>query len=60
MLPLQVPQLDWTKTAYMGPQAHPYDRMFYDPALGNGTEGAGYTVDRWLADLAFRYEQRAH
>ena len=34
---------------------HTYDRMFFDPALGNGTNGAGYTVDKWLADLNTRY-----
>ncbi len=28
---------------------HPYDRYFYDPALGN------YTVDRYLQDLEDRY-----
>ena len=31
------------------------DRFFFDPALGNGTGGAGYTVDKWLADLNTRY-----
>ena len=36
-------------------QMHVYDRLFFDPALGNGTNGAGYTVDRWLADLNTRY-----
>lgn len=34
---------------------HTYDRMFFDPSLGNGTNGAGYTVDKWLADLNTRY-----
>ena len=49
-----------TRPYQMGPQAHPYDRMFYNPELGNGTAGAGYTVDRWLADLASRYGQITH
>lgn len=35
---------------------HPYDRFFFDPALGNGTGGAGYTVDKWLGDLNKRCE----
>ena len=51
----RVPELKWAQTAYMGPQMHPYDRMFFDPALGNGTNGSGYTVDRWLADLNVRF-----
>ena len=51
----RVPELQWAQTAYMGPQMHPFDRMFFDPALGNGTNGSGYTVDRWLADLNARF-----
>ena len=51
----RVPELKWAQTAYMGPQMHPYDRMFFDPALGNGTNGSVYTVDRWLADLNVRF-----
>lgn len=49
------PELLWTQTAYMGPQMHPYDKYFYNESLGNGTNGAGYTVDLWLADLNARY-----
>ena len=51
----KVPELLWTQTAYISPQMHPYDRFFFDPALGNGTGGAGYTVDKWLGDLNKRY-----
>lgn len=29
--------------------------MFFDPSLGNGTDGAGYTIDKWLGDLNDRY-----
>ena len=32
----RVPGLLWTQTAYISPQMHPYDRFFFDPALGNG------------------------
>ena len=47
--------LVWTQAAYIGPQMHPYDKFFYNASLGNGTGGAGYTVDRWLDDLNARY-----
>ena len=51
----EIPELKWTKTAFISPQMHPYDRFFFDPSLGNGTDGAGYTVDKWLGDLNSRY-----
>ena len=50
-----VPELQWTQTAYIGPQMHPFDRYFFNSSLGNGTDGKGYTVDRFLADLNTRY-----
>ena len=49
------PTLTWTKTAYIGPQMHPWDRFFYNESLGNGTDASGYTVDKWLGDLNTRY-----
>ena len=51
----EVPQLRWTQSAFMGPQMHVYDRFFFDPDRGNGSSGAGYTVDRWLSDLNRRF-----
>jgi len=49
------PTLTWTKTAYIGPQMHPWDRFFCNESLGNGTGASGYTVDKWLGDLNTRY-----
>jgi hypothetical protein len=51
----EVPELKWTQTAYFGPQMHTYDRFFFNSTLGNGTNGVGYTVDVWLADLNKRF-----
>lgn len=44
--------LQWTQTAYVQPQMHPYDRYFYDPVSGN------YTVGRYLADLKVPVEEQ--
>lgn len=44
-----VPGLQWTQTAFVQPQMHPYDRYFY-----NETQGK-YTVGRYLQDLTDRY-----
>jgi hypothetical protein len=43
------PQLKWTRTSYIQPQMHPYDRYFFDPRTGN------YTVQKWLDDVTSRY-----
>ena len=44
-----VPELQWSKTAFVQPQFHPFDRFFYSRTAHN------YTVDRWLDDLKTRY-----
>ena len=49
------PALRWVQHAYLSPQMHVFDRYFFDPGLGNGTNGSGYTVARWLGDLNQRY-----
>ena len=45
----EVDALKWTQSAYMQPQMHPYDRLFYDEVSGT------YTVDKWMDDLSSRY-----
>jgi iron(II)-dependent oxidoreductase len=42
-------QLHWTERAFIGPQAHIYDRFLYD------AEARNWTVDRFLDDLEARY-----
>lgn len=44
-----VPALQWTQTAFVQPQMHPYDRYFYSETQGK------YTVGRYLQDLTDRY-----
>jgi len=42
-------QVNWTQSAFIQPQMHPYDRYFYDP------ETHSYTVQKYLQDLKTRY-----
>ena len=42
------PELEWTKTAYIQPQMHPFDRYFYSVEKGN------YTVATYLDDVEAR------
>ena len=44
-----VPELRWTRSAYIQVQSHPYDLLFWDVRARN------YTVGRWLDDLTQRY-----
>jgi iron(II)-dependent oxidoreductase len=44
-----MPQLRWTRSAFMQPQMMVQDRYFYDPVQHR------YTVDRYLDDLEKRY-----
>ena len=44
----EVPEIQWTQTAFMQPQMHPYDLYFYTPERG-------YDVSGWLSDLNARY-----
>lgn len=41
--------LDWTRTAFVQPQMHPFDLTFYDHVKHN------FTPDRYLDDLEARY-----
>ena len=45
----QLPQLQWTRAAFIQPQMMVHDRYFYDPVAHT------YTVDRYLDDLQARY-----
>jgi formylglycine-generating enzyme required for sulfatase activity len=44
-----LPELAWTRSAFMQPQMMVHDRYFYDPVARK------YTVDRYLDDLNKRY-----
>ncbi|MGC2298024.1 MAG: SUMF1/EgtB/PvdO family nonheme iron enzyme [Acidobacteriaceae bacterium] len=44
-----LPELAWTRSAFMQPQMMVHDRYFYDPVANK------YTVDRYLDDLDKRY-----
>jgi len=43
------PAVNWTRTSYVEPQTHVYDRYLYDPIAHE------YTVDRYLEDVTKRY-----
>ena len=45
----ELPQLQWTQTAYYQPVTMPYDRYFFNETSGD------YTVDRWLDSLDETY-----
>ena len=51
MLRLSVPApQQWTRTSFVQPQMHPYDRFFYDEVSGT------YTVDKFVDELfEYRY-----
>ena len=44
----ELPELKWSRTAYIQPQMHPFDLYFY-------TRDKGFTPDFWLNDLEERY-----
>jgi formylglycine-generating enzyme required for sulfatase activity len=45
----KIPELQWTRSAFIQPQMMVHDRYFYDPVAQK------YTVDRYLDDLQKRY-----